>query len=85
MPRYSLHIIINHTLVAITFVVAVITGLPLFFHNSELSHRFINLLGGINVTRMIHRVNAAIFTLNCAYHVLVLIAGIAQETVFRNV
>ena len=75
MPRYSLHIIINHSLVAITFVVAVITGLPLFFHNSELSHKFINLLGGINVTRIIHRFNAAIFTINCAYHVLVIIVG----------
>jgi cytochrome b subunit of formate dehydrogenase len=79
MPRYSLHIIINHTLMAITFSIAVITGIPLFFHNSELSHQFINLLGGINVTRMIHRINAAIFTLNCAYHVLVVIAGTIKK------
>ncbi len=69
---------------AITFTIAVITGLPLFFHNSELSHQFINLLGGINVTRMIHRINAAIFTLNCVYHVLVLIARHAQANIRRN-
>jgi cytochrome b subunit of formate dehydrogenase len=79
LPRYSWHIIVNHTVMAITFSIAVMTGLPLFFHNSELSHKFINLLGGINVTRMIHRTNAIIFTLNCIYHVLVLLLGIGLQ------
>ncbi len=32
--RYSMHIVINHTLMVIAFTVSVITGLPLFFHNS---------------------------------------------------
>ena len=74
-PRYSLHIVINHVLVAITFTVAVATGLPLYFHNSEISHAVINMMGGINVTRVIHRFNAALFTFNCAYHLLVLLFG----------
>ena len=81
LPRYSLHIVINHTVMAITFAVAVVTGLPLFFHNSELSHAFIQLAGGINVTRLIHRINAAIFTINGAYHVVVLTAGIVRQVI----
>jgi len=64
---------------AVTFAIAAATGLPLFFHNAELSHRLIALLGGINVTRLVHRVNVAIFSLNCAYHAAVLVAGTARS------
>lgn len=75
LPRYSIHIVVNHGLMAITFGIAAATGLPLFFHNAELSHTVITLLGGINVMRLVHRVNAAFFTLNCVYHLVVLCAG----------
>ena len=78
-PRYSLHIVINHFLVGITFTVAVATGLPLYFHNSAISHEVINLMGGINVTRVIHRINAALFTLNGLYHLLVLGLGTLKK------
>lgn len=75
LPRYSIHIVINHGLMAITFGAAAATGLPLFFHNAALSHAVIDALGGISVTRLVHRVNAAVFTLNCIYHITVLAAG----------
>jgi cytochrome b subunit of formate dehydrogenase len=74
-PRYSVHIVINHFIVGVTFTVAVATGLPLYFHNSAISHEVIKLMGGINVTRVIHRFNAALFTLNCLYHLVVLAVG----------
>ncbi len=74
-PRYSIHIVLNHIIMALAFTVAVATGLPLFFHNAELSHKVIDLMGGIDVTRKIHRINAIIFTLDCAYHIIVLIFG----------
>ena len=78
-PRYSLHIVINHTLIAITFTLAVVTGLPLFFHNAELSHTIIRGMGGIDTTRLIHRVNALVFTINCCYHLLVILAGTGRK------
>jgi cytochrome b subunit of formate dehydrogenase len=77
--RYSNHIVINHALMTISFTVAVITGLPLFFHNSELSHQAINLMGGINTTRLIHRINAFVFTFDCLYHILVLLCGSTKK------
>lgn len=77
--RYSVHIVINHILITITFTVAIVTGLPLFFHNSELSHQVIKLMGGIDVTRLIHRVNAMVFTLDCLYHLLVLMCGTIKK------
>jgi cytochrome b subunit of formate dehydrogenase len=36
-------------------------------------------MGGINVTRYIHRINAALFTFNCAYHALVLLLGVVRR------
>ncbi len=78
-PRYSFHIVINHFVVGITFTVAVATGLPLYFHNSPISYQVINLMGGINVTRIIHRINAVLFTLNCLYHLLVLVFGTLKK------
>ena len=53
--RYSIHIVINHSLMVIAFTVSVVTGLPLFFHNAAFSHTVINLMGGIDATRLIHR------------------------------
>jgi len=74
-PRYSIHIVINHTLMAIAFTASVVTGLPLFFHNAEFSHMVVNLMGGIDMTRFIHRVSAIVFTFDCAYHLIVLLCG----------
>jgi cytochrome b subunit of formate dehydrogenase len=83
-PRYSINIVINHFLVGITFTVAVATGLPLYFHNSAISHEVINLVGGINVTRVIHRFNAALFTFNCLYHLIVLLCGTLKRMSSRT-
>ncbi|MCX8045058.1 MAG: hypothetical protein N3B18_13140 [Desulfobacterota bacterium] len=79
LPRYSIHIVINHGLMALTFALAAATGLPLFFPHAALSHTVIDLLGGINTTRLVHRINAALFTLNCFYHIVVLIAGMLRR------
>ncbi len=80
-PRYSIHIVINHAVMLISFTLAVATGLPLFFHNAALSHKVIDLMGGIDVTRLIHRVNAVIFTVDCLYHVLVVILGVGRRLI----
>jgi|GEM_PF-232917 len=79
LPRYSIHIVLNHAVMALTFAVAAATGLPLFFHNAECSHKIIAWLGGISTTRLVHRINAALFSLNCLYHVVVLVLGTARR------
>jgi cytochrome b subunit of formate dehydrogenase len=77
--RYSIHVLINHALITVTFIIAVLTGLPLFFHNADLSHHIISLMGGIDTTRYIHRINAIVFTINCFYHLLVLTLGTTRK------
>jgi len=72
-PRYSIHIVSTHLIMAITFTVAVLTGIPLYFHNAHWAQQFVALCGGIDVTRSVHHVNALIFTINIIYHLLVLL------------
>ncbi len=73
--RYSLHIRIQHLFTVITFVVAIMTGLPIFFHNTGWALWINRHMGGIDVTRIIHRVNAVLFIANAAYHILTLAVG----------
>ena len=77
--RYSVHVVLNHALITATFIIAVVTGVPLFFHNADLSHKIIDLMGGIDSTRLIHRVNAIVFTINCFYHLLVIVFGTIKK------
>ena len=35
----------------------------------------INLMGGIDITRLIHRISAIVFTFDCVYHLAVLLCG----------
>ncbi len=77
--RYSVHVVINHALITVTFIIAAATGVPLFFHNADLSHKIIDLMGGIDSTRLIHRVNAIVFTINCFYHLLLIVFGTSKK------
>jgi thiosulfate reductase cytochrome b subunit len=40
----------------------------------------VRLMGGIDMTRFIHRVSAIVFTFDCAYHLIVILCGTASRT-----
>ena len=73
--RYSVHIQIQHIFTVITFVVAISTGLPIYFHNTAWALWINQHMGGIDVTRVVHRVNACIFIANALYHIVTLLMG----------
>jgi len=73
--RYSLHIRIQHLFTVLTFLVAIATGLPIYFHNAAWALWVNQHMGGIDVTRTVHRVNAVLFIVNALYHVLTLLLG----------
>jgi len=53
----KMHIRLHITLV-VTFLLLALTGLPLKFHDATWAQHLMNLLGGINSSRVIHRVAA---------------------------
>lgn len=75
LPRYSVHIVIQHLIIFITFLVLAATGLPIFFNNVFWAPYVISFFGGIDFARRIHRVSAVIMIIGAAYHVVTILAG----------
>jgi len=75
IPRYSIHIRVQHLLTFSTFLLLAFTGLPVHFFDAIWAKPFSQILGGIDVTRVIHRTLAAIMIVSMIYHVITLITG----------
>ncbi len=73
--RYSIHIRIQHMLTFVTFLMLAFTGLPIHFFESFWAEPFNQVLGGVSVTRIIHRTIAVIMIVSMIYHVLTITLG----------
>jgi cytochrome b subunit of formate dehydrogenase len=79
LPRYSVHIVIQHFLTVATFMVLVSTGLPLYFSDLFWAPYVISLFGGADIARLIHRIAGFAMIFTCAYHLLTIIGGTARK------
>lgn len=61
----------------VSFIVLVLTGLPLKFSDSPISQWWVGVWGGIEFTRTAHRVAAWLIVIVCVYH----LAYIAYSTI----
>ena len=75
LPRFSVHIVIQHLLIAITFLVLVATGLPVYFSDMFWSPYVISVFGGADTARIVHRIAAFVMMFACAYHLVTVIGG----------
>ena len=73
--RYSIHIRIQHMLTFVTFLTLAFTGLPIHFFESFWAEPFNALLGGVSITRIIHRTIAVIMIVSMVYHLLTITLG----------
>lgn len=71
--RFSLSQRIEHLILLISFTILGITGLVQKFSQAPLSIGLINVLGGIEGTRLIHRAAAVVLILVSIYHILAVI------------
>lgn len=69
-PRFRLMARIEHMTLLISFTILCLTGLPQKFPFSPLSQWIIDLLGGIEIARLIHRWAAIVLVLGTIYHLL---------------
>lgn len=58
----------EHILVMVFFTILIITGLPQKFHESSWAHWLVQLLGGIDATRLVHRIAGGLFALLAVFH-----------------
>jgi len=75
LPRFSVHIVIQHLLIAITFLVLVATGLPVYFSDMFWAPYVISVFGGADTARLIHRIAAFVMMFTSAYHLITVFGG----------
>jgi cytochrome b subunit of formate dehydrogenase len=84
LPRYSIHIVIQHILTFTTFLTLAATGLSLHFGDLFWAPYIIALFGGTDLARIIHRVAAGVMVFSCMYHLLTIISGTLHKVLKRQ-
>jgi formate dehydrogenase subunit gamma len=69
IKRFDIHQIIQHAGLMISFVILVLTGLPLKYNNLAISKWWVGVWGGIDVTRAAHHFAAWMMLTVCLYHI----------------
>ena len=72
ITRFDIHQIIQHAGLMTSFILLVITGLPLKFHDAAISQWWVGVWGGIESTRSVHAFAAWVMTIVCLYHLVYL-------------
>jgi formate dehydrogenase subunit gamma len=74
--RFDIHQRLQHIGLALSFLLLVLTGLPLKFPNAGISQWWVAFWGGVDVTRTAHRVGAWVMVMVSVYHVLYLVVNV---------
>ena len=82
--RYSIHIRIQHMMTFTTFLLLAFTGLPIHFIGTYWAAPLNDLLGGVNITRVIHRTLAAIMIFSMVYHLVTIFGGTYLRIIKRK-
>ena len=75
LPRYSYHIVIQHFVTFITFLVLAATGLTLHFADLWWAPIIMNFFGGTDIARLIHRIAAFFMVAASVYHIFTIAGG----------
>ncbi len=67
-PRFTLVMRIQHIILASTFILLVLTGLPLHFADVGWMHYILGIFGGFDGARVVHRVCGVTMVLNWIWH-----------------
>ena len=78
--RFSVLQRVEHIVLVVSFTTLGLTGLAQKFSSNSIAAGFIQLLGGIETTRIIHHTAAIILALECIYHIIIL----AHKTYVRR-
>lgn len=66
--RFSLNVRLQHLILALGVLILIITGLPIKFHEETWAKIFLKLMGGIQVSRELHRIGASMLIFVSFWH-----------------
>ncbi len=72
VTRFDVHQIIQHAGLMVSFILLVLTGLPLKFSDSVISEWWVGVWGGIEAIRSVHHFAAWVMVIVCLYHLVYL-------------
>ncbi|MDX1583852.1 MAG: cytochrome b/b6 domain-containing protein [Thermoanaerobaculia bacterium] len=81
VTRFSRWAVFQHAMMIVLFVLLLLTGMPQKWPHADISQAVIDALGGIFVTRWIHRISGLVFTAMTVAHIVVAVAQIASRKV----
>jgi cytochrome b subunit of formate dehydrogenase len=70
--RVSMNVRTQHIVLMVSCLILILTGLPLKFHEARISQIFFDLVGGVQMSTLIHRIGAVGLIAVGAYHLLYL-------------
>lgn len=79
LPRFSIHIVIQHFLLATSFALLAATGLPLHFSDVFWAKHLMIIFGGSDVARLVHRIGAMLLIGSSLYHLGTVIGGTIRK------
>jgi formate dehydrogenase subunit gamma len=71
--RFSWNFRAQHLVLMASCLILILTGLPLKFHEARLSQLFFDLIGGVQISTLIHRIGAVGLICVGAYHLFYLL------------
>ena len=84
LPRYSIHIRIQHMLTFVTFLALAFTGLPVAFFDHFWAAPMNDIIGGVDVSRVVHRTLALVMILSMVYHIFTITLGPMMQILQRR-
>jgi cytochrome b subunit of formate dehydrogenase len=84
LPRYNIHIRLQHMLIFVSFLLLAFTGLPIAFIDHFWAEPMNELVGGVSVSRVVHRTLAAVMIFGMIYHVITVIVGPIHQIVNKR-
>jgi cytochrome b subunit of formate dehydrogenase len=72
--RFSMNFRVQHIVLMVSCLILIITGLPLKFHEARVSQIFFDLVGGVQMSTLIHRIGAVGLMAVGAHHLFYLLA-----------
>ena len=84
LPRYSRHIVIQHFLIFSTFIMLAATGLPIFFSDLSWSQHMVALFGGIDTSKLIHKITASVMIFASLYHLVTIVGGTVRKIIRKE-
>lgn len=76
IERFSTWRRIDHIFVILVFVMLVLTGFPQKFFDAAWAARAVDFFGGVDKTRLIHRIFGVTFAIHALIHIGIIIAGV---------